>query len=40
MPAYVIADVDTTDAARVEEYRKQAPATIAKYGGRFVEGAS
>ena len=36
MPAYVIAEVTTTDQAAMEEYRKQVPATIAKYGGRFV----
>ena len=36
MPAYVIADVTTTDPATMEEYRKQVPATIAKYGGRYL----
>jgi uncharacterized protein (DUF1330 family) len=36
MPAYVIADVTVTDPATMDEYRKQVPATIAKYGGRFV----
>ncbi len=36
MPAYVIADVTVTDAATMEEYRKQVPATIAKYGGRYL----
>jgi uncharacterized protein (DUF1330 family) len=36
MPAYLIADVAITDAAGFEEYRKQVPATIAKYGGRFL----
>ena len=36
MPAYVIAEVNVTDPAGFEEYRKQVPATIAKYGGRFV----
>jgi uncharacterized protein (DUF1330 family) len=36
MPAYVIADVTTTDPAAMEEYRKQVPPTLAKYGGRFV----
>jgi uncharacterized protein (DUF1330 family) len=36
MPAYVIADVTTTDPALMEEYRTQVPATIAKYGGRYV----
>ena len=36
MPAYVIADVTVTDAPAMEEYRKQVPATLAKYGGRFL----
>jgi uncharacterized protein (DUF1330 family) len=41
MPAYVIAEVDVTDPAGFEEYRKQVPATVAKYGGRFlVRGGS
>ena len=36
MPAYVIAEVTVTDLPAMEEYRKQVPATLAKYGGRFV----
>jgi len=36
VPAYIIADVTVTDPAAMEEYRKQVPATLAKYGGRFV----
>lgn len=41
MPAYVIAEVDVTDPVGFEEYRKQVPATVAKYGGRFlVRGGS
>ena len=36
MPAYVIVDVTVTDQATMDEYRKQVPATIAKYGGRFL----
>jgi uncharacterized protein (DUF1330 family) len=36
MPAYVIAEVDVTDPVGFEEYRKQVPATVAKYGGRFL----
>jgi uncharacterized protein (DUF1330 family) len=36
MPAYVIAEVTVTDPPAMEEYRKQVPATLAKYGGRFV----
>ncbi len=36
MPAYIVADVTVTDQALMEEYRKRVPATLAKYGGRFV----
>jgi uncharacterized protein (DUF1330 family) len=37
MPAYVIADVTAvTDPATMNEYRQQVPATVAKYGGRFL----
>jgi uncharacterized protein (DUF1330 family) len=36
MPAYVIAEIEVTDTAVYDEYRKGVPATIEKYGGRFV----
>ena len=36
MPAYVIADVTVTEPTGFEEYRKQVPATVTKYGGRFL----
>ncbi len=36
MPAYVINDMDVTDAALLEEYKKLSPSTVAQYGGRFV----
>jgi len=36
MPAYVIADLDVTDPVGFEEYRKVVPATIEKYGGRYL----
>jgi uncharacterized protein (DUF1330 family) len=36
MPAYVIVDVTTTDQALMDEYRTHVPATLAKYGGRFL----
>ena len=36
MPAYFIVDVDVTDSAGFEEYRKLVPATVEKYGGRFL----
>lgn len=35
MTAYVIAEVEVTDQAIYDEYRKQVPATLEKYGGRF-----
>lgn len=36
MSAYVIAEVSITDPEPYEEYRRQVPATLAKYGGRFL----
>ena len=36
MPAYVIADVEVTDAAVYETYRQQVPASIAAHGGRYL----
>lgn len=36
MAAYVIAEIDVTDPAAYEEYRKQVPAVVAKYGGKFL----
>ena len=36
MAAYVIADVNVTDPKTYDEYRKLVPATIDKYGGRFL----
>ena len=36
MPAYLIAELDVTDPAAYEEYRKQVPPIIAKYGGRYL----
>ena len=36
MHAYVIVDVTVTDPVVMEEYRKHVPATLAKYGGRFI----
>lgn len=35
MTAYVIAEVEVTDQALYDEYRRQVPATLEKYGGRF-----
>jgi len=36
MPAYLIAEIDVTDAVAYEEYKKLTPAAIARYGGRFL----
>jgi uncharacterized protein (DUF1330 family) len=36
MSAYVIAEIEVVDPAAYEEYRKQVPAVIAKYGGKFL----
>jgi len=32
----VIGEIEVTDPALYEEYRKQVPAVVQKYGGRFV----
>ena len=36
MPAYVINDMEVTDPALFEEYKKLSPPTVAQYGGRFL----
>ena len=36
MSDYVIGDIEVTDPAVYEDYRKQVAATVQKYGGRFV----
>jgi uncharacterized protein (DUF1330 family) len=36
MAAYVVVDIEVTDPAAFEEYRKAVPATIAQYGGRYI----
>ena len=36
MAAYFIVDNDIRDAAGLEEYRNRIPATLTKYGGRFI----
>ena len=36
MPAYFVVDIEVTDPAAFEEYRKGVPATIAQYGGRYI----
>jgi len=34
--AYLLAELEITDPALFEEYRAKVPATIAKYGGRYL----
>ena len=36
MSAYVLAEINVTDAAKYEDYKKLVPATIAQYGGRYL----
>lgn len=36
MAAYVIVEIEVTDAAGYEEYRKLAGAVMAAYGGKFL----
>ncbi|MBB3235647.1 DUF1330 domain-containing protein [Phyllobacterium endophyticum] len=36
MAAYLIADVDVHNTAAFEEYRRDVPATEARYGGRYL----
>ncbi len=39
MAAYVIARVEVTDGQRYKKYLELTPATIAKFGGRFIARA-
>ncbi|MHA3014438.1 DUF1330 domain-containing protein [Cupriavidus necator H16] len=36
MSAYLIADVDIRDPALFEEFKREVPATEARYGGRYL----
>ena len=36
MSAYVVAEVEVTEPAVYEQYRKLVPATIARYGGKYL----
>lgn len=36
MAAYVIGEIEVTEPAAYEEYRKQVLAVVTKYGGRFI----
>jgi uncharacterized protein (DUF1330 family) len=36
MAGYVVAEVEVTDPATYEDYRKLVPASVARYGGKFL----
>jgi uncharacterized protein (DUF1330 family) len=36
MSAYVVVQVDVKDPVRYEDYKRLVPASLAKYGGRFI----
>ncbi len=36
MAAYLIVDLEVKNSAGYDDYRRQVPATLAKYGGRFI----
>ena len=36
MPAYFVAELETTNQAGMDPYRAAVPATITQYGGRYV----
>ena len=36
MSAYVVVQVDIKDPARYDDYRKMVPASLEKYGGKFL----
>lgn len=36
MAAYVIVEIDIVDPVGYEEYKKQAAATVEKYGGKYI----
>jgi uncharacterized protein (DUF1330 family) len=36
MAAYVIVEIDVTDPVEYEEYKKQAGASVANHGGKYI----
>jgi uncharacterized protein (DUF1330 family) len=36
MAAYLVVDIEVTNAAQFEEYKRLAPVAMAKYGGRYL----
>jgi uncharacterized protein (DUF1330 family) len=39
MPAYVIAELEVTDPAAYDKYRKRVPSVISQYAGKFISRA-
>jgi uncharacterized protein (DUF1330 family) len=36
MPAYIVVEVEVLDPEKYEDYKKMVPASLAKYGGKFL----
>ena len=36
MAAYLVVDIEVTDPERYEEYHRQVPPLVAKYGGKYL----
>ena len=36
MPAYIIVEIEVTDPAGYEEYKRQAAATVEQYSGKYI----
>ena len=36
MAGYIVADIEITDPEEYQRYARQTPATVEKYGGRFI----
>ncbi len=36
MPAYIVVQVNVTNSVNYEEYKKRTPASVEKYGGKFL----
>jgi uncharacterized protein (DUF1330 family) len=36
MPAYIIVEIEITDAVGYEQYKKQAGGTVEQYGGKYI----
>jgi uncharacterized protein (DUF1330 family) len=36
MPAYIVVEVEVLDPEKYEDYKRMVPASLAKYGGKFL----